>query len=315
MNHKDYAGEMTNAFWFYLRKDGIAVNEKEVYKTIKKHFDNFKSTDELKAELEKLIKFSNYYLRLNFHEEEPELKLKERFVRLKRLDFTTCHIFLLNVYYDYEENGLSLEDFEKILHHLESYFVRRWLAEVPTRSLGIVFNNLYNQVRQKNSTEFVSGLHTVLVSFDKNQRYPDDAEFRQALINKSLYSSKGSNDRVKLLLESIEASLSKEQVNPQNLNIEHILPQSLTKEWKIILGDACTSIHKKWLHTLGNLTLTGYNPELSNKPFEEKLSFFKNSNVALNKYYQQKKIDVWNEEAIENRAKCLADIAVKVWFR
>lgn len=315
MNHKEYASELTNAFWFYLRKDGVAINEKEVYKTIKKRFDDLKSPDELKLELENLLKFSNYYLRLNFYEEEPEPKLKEQFIRLKRLDFTTCHIFLLNIYSQYEENELSLEDFEKILRYLESYFVRRWLAEVPTKSLGTVFNNLYNQVKQENPHDLVGGLHTVLVNFDKNQRHPDDTEFCQAFLNKSLYSSKGSNDRVKLLLETIEASLCKERVNPQKLNIEHIMPQSLTREWKAMLGDNCASVHKKWLHTLGNLTLTGYNPELSNKPFEEKLNLFKNSNVALNKYYQQKKVDTWNEKAIENRAKCLADIAVKVWFR
>lgn len=199
--------------------------------------------------------------------------------------------------------------------YLESYFVRRWLAEVPTRSLGIVFNNLYNQVKETNSHNLVSGLHTVLVNFDKNQRYPDDAEFRQSLINKSLYSSKGSNDRVKLVLESIEASLCKELVDPKHLNIEHILPQSLTKEWKEILGDSSTNIHKKWLYTLGNLTLTGDNPKLSNKPFKEKLNLLKQSNVALNKYYQVKKVDVWNEEAIKNRAECLAEIAIKIWFR
>lgn len=314
MNHKECAGELTNAFWFYLRKDGVAVNEKEVYKAIKKRFDDFRCTDELKLELENLIKFSNYYLRLNFYKEEPEPKLKEWFRRLKRLDFTTCHIFLLNIYSHYEEKNLSLEDFEKILRYLESYFVRRWLAEVPTRSLGIVFNNLYNQVKKTNSHNLVSGLHTVLVNFEKNQRYPDDNEFRQALISKFLYSLRGSNDRVKLLLESIEVSLNhKEQVAPQNLNIEHILPQSLTKEWKTTLGDNYINIQKKWLHTLGNLTLTGYNPELSNKPFGEKLSLLKKSNLALNKYYQEKKVDVWNEEAIKNRAEYLADIAIRIW--
>jgi len=162
----------------------------------------------------------------------------------------------------------------------------------------------------------VNGLLTVLANFDKNQRFPDDSEFRQALINKSLYSSKGSNDRVKLILESIEASLGKERVNPESLNIEHIMPQSLNKEWKAMLRENYTNVHKRWLHTLGNLTLTGYNSELSNKVFEEKLVHLqKNSNLALNKYYQQKKITVWDEEAIKNRAEYLADIAIKIWLR
>lgn len=159
-------------------------------------------------------------------------------------------------------------------------------------------------------------MYTVLANFDKNNRYPDDNEFRQAVINKSLYSSKGSNDRVKLVLESIETSLSKERVNTQTLNIEHIMPQSLNKEWKSMLGGNYAIVHKKWLHTLGNLTLTGYNPELSNKPFEEKLAHLQeHSNLALNKYYQQQKVDNWNEEAIRKRAEYAANIAIKIWLR
>ncbi len=193
--------------------------------------------------------------------------------------------------------------------------MRRWFTDVSTKSLGIVFNNLYNQVVQKDSHNLVNGLHTVLVNFEKNQRYPDDSEFRQAVIDKSLYKG-SSNDRLKLVLESIEASLSKEQVNTKNLNIEHIMPQSLTKEWKIMLGENYTNLHKSWVHTLGNLTLTGYNSELSNKSFKEKFAHLQqSSNLALNKYYQQKKINIWNEESIKNRAEYLADIAIKIWIR
>ncbi len=269
----------------------------------------------MKIELKNFITFSNYYLRLNFTEEEPELKLKQRFGRLKRLDFTTCHIFLLNIYHQYEEEKLTLEAFEQILCYLESYFVRRLFADVPTRSLGVVFNNLYNQVEKTNPSDLVNGLHSVLVKFDKNQRFPEDKEFSQAIINKSLYS-RGSNDRVKLMLESLEVFLSREQVDPTNLNIEHIMPQSLTKEWELMLGESYTSVHKKCLHTLGNLTLTAYNPELFNKPFEEKSAHLQNnSNLALNKYYQQNKVTVWNEDTIKNRGEYLADIALKIWPR
>lgn len=315
-NHKDYAGELTKAFWFYLRKDGLDVNEKEVYKSIKNKFDALKLTNELKDELENIIKFSNYYLCLNFNDEETEIKLKQRFERLRRLEFTTCQIFLLNVYHQYEEEELSLEDFEKILIYLESYFIRRWFADISTRNLGSVFNKLYDQVKQKDTGNLVNGLYTVLSEFDKKERYPNDDEFRQAVISKSLYKSTGSNDRVKLILESIEASLSKERVAPESLNIEHIMPQSLSKEWKTMLGENHANLHKKWLHTLGNLTLTGYNSELSNKPFKEKSAHLqKNSNLSLNKYYQQKKVDIWNEEAIKNRAEYLADAAVKIWLR
>lgn len=117
------------------------------------------------------------------------------------------------------------------------------------------------------------------------------------------------------MLESIEESLSKERVNTQPMSIEHILPQKspLHKEWQEMLGTQYNKVHKEWLHTLGNLTLTQYNSELSNKHFKEKLKILTSSNVTLNQYFR--KIDVWNEEEIKNRAECLADIAIKVWPR
>jgi len=310
--NKEYADELTNAFWFYLRKDGAAVNEKAVYQTLKKHIEN--SDDDIKHELEKLIQFSYYYQRLKFFREEPEAKLKRWFERLMRLDFTTCHIFLLNIYHEYEEEKISLEGFEKILRYLESYFVRRWLAGVSTRVLGSVFNNLYKQVKEKRPDDVVSGLREVLVSFEGNQVWPDNDLFRHVIINESLYKSSG-NDRLKLLLESIEEYLTKERVGFDKVNIEHIMPQKLPlrKEWQQMLAASYSNIHKKWLHTLGNLTLTGYNPELSNKPFEEKLTHLRSSNLTLNQYFRD--LETWNEEAIKNRAEHLADIAIKIWPR
>ncbi len=307
---KEYAEELTNAFWFYLRKDGEAVSQKEVYKAVKKLFDNSKLGP--KAELQKLIQFTNYYQRLNSPEEEPEPRLKRWFNRLLRLDFTTCHIFLLNIYYDYEQKRLSVEDFDKILRYLESYFVRRWIAGVSTKVLGSVFTNLYTKVKAKNPDTLISGLRTVLSDFEGNQVWPNDDTFRASIINQALYSS-SSSARVKFILESLEESLSKERVDPQNLTIEHIMPQKLKKEWQKMLGENHSNVHKKWLDTLGNLTLTGYNSELSNRPFEEKLSHLRSSNVTLNQYFRN--LDVWNEEAFQSRAEYLADIAIKVWPR
>jgi uncharacterized protein with ParB-like and HNH nuclease domain len=322
MKQKEYADELTNAFWFYLRKDGEAVNEKAVYKSIKQRFDESAKRFEkpelgIKAELANLIKFTNYYLRLNFDEEEQEPKLKRWFQRLKKLNFNTCHIFLLNIYDDYEMKCLSIQDFDKILLYLESYFVRRWIVGISTRALGTLFNNLYKQVKAKNPDDLVSGLREILINFEKTQLFPDDDLFRQHLIHEALYNPKSStaNERVKFLLESIEESLSKERVDTQPMSIEHILPQKspLQKEWQEMLGNQYNKVQKEWLHTLGNLTLTQYNSELSNKPFKEKLKILTSSNVTLNQYFR--KIDVWNEEVIKSRAEYLADIAIKIWPR
>jgi uncharacterized protein with ParB-like and HNH nuclease domain len=310
VGNKDYSDEFTNAFWFYLRKDGDAVNQKGVYQGIKRLFDS--STMGVKAELEKLIRFADYYQRLKFYKTEPELRLRSWFHRFLRLDFTTCHIFLLNIYRDYEAKKLSLKEFEKILLYLESYFVRRFFAGISTRSLGTVFNNLYREVQQANSDDLVDGLRTVLADYEKSKIWPDDDDFQQGIINRPVYSN-NTSDRVKLILERIEEYMTKERVDPQNITIEHIMPQKLTKEWQNMLGGKHKSIHKKWLHTLGNLTLTGYNSELSNKSFKEKLAYLRASNLTLNQYFRD--IDIWNEEAIIRRAEYLADIAIEVWPR
>lgn len=311
MAPKEYAGELTTAFWFYLRKDGKSVGEKEVYKEIKNRFDRAKNDSELK--LEELVQFANYYQCLKFDNNEPQVSLQSWFKRLLRLDFTTCHIFLLNVYYEYEHQKLSLENFENILRYLESYFVRRWFANVSTRSLGNVFNNLYDEVKKANRNDLVEGLRKVLGGYEKTKIWPSDEEFRKGILNTPVYASKGSNDRVKLILESLTDSLSKEQVNKQNLSIEHIMPQTLNSHWKSMLGANSAEVHKQFLHTLGNLTLTGYNTEIGNKPFDEKKSIYLESNVSLNKYFQE--ITIWNAQAIKERAQKLADIAIKVWPR
>jgi uncharacterized protein with ParB-like and HNH nuclease domain len=292
MKDKPYADELTNAFWFYLRKHGNNVNQKEVYKNIKKKFENCKKNapnpiSEIKAELKNLIKFAKYYQNLKFYELEQEPRLKDKFKRLIRLDFTTCHIFILNLYDEYKTEKLSLENFEKILNYLESYFVRRLFAGISPKSLGKIFDNLYTEVKNTNPNNLIEGLQQVLQSYDKTKIWPDEEAFRQGIINKSIYS-KGENDRIKLFLETIETSLCKEKVDPCNLTIEHIMPQSLDKkkEWQKMLGTDYKIVHKKWIHTLANLTLTAYNSDLSNKPFAEKKTIYKESNIALNKYFQ-----------------------------
>ncbi|MGB3403542.1 MAG: HNH endonuclease family protein [Microcoleaceae cyanobacterium] len=308
-NKQEYSAEMTKAFLFYLRKDGESVSEKAVYKTLK---DKFNKSGEIEENLEELIKFVKYYQYFNFDHPDCPIQFKKRFKRLLRLDFKACQMFLLNVYHEYEQEYLSEKDFDKILIYLESYFVRRWFAEISTKSLSNVLNQLYSLVKKENKSSTLDGLHTLLSSYEGTKVWPDDEIFRQGIINKIVYKSRSSTTlkQLKLVLESLEETLSKEKVDPTNLTIEHIMPQKLTKEWKDSLGKGSSTLHKKWLHTLGNLTLTGYNSELSNKSFELKLIELKQSNISLNKYFQN--IEIWNEESIQKRAEYLAEIAIQV---
>ncbi|AFY53368.1 hypothetical protein Riv7116_0781 [Rivularia sp. PCC 7116] len=306
--------ELTKAIWFYFRRKGDSISEKSVYQELKKCFDRCANHQEFKSELSKLLKFVEYYQRMNFYVVEPEDKLNIRFRRLKRLDFSTCQIFILSIYEKYDDGELSLEEFEAILRYLESYFVRRLFTKVSPSTLGKVFDNLYKEVDKTKSKSILEGLRKVLTNYDKTKIFPDDEAFREGIINTEIYPKTSTyRDRAKLILETLEEHQTKEVVVFDRLQIEHIMPQKLRKEWKTSLGVSHAAIHKKWLHTLGNLTLTGYNPELSNKPFEEKVNLLRESNVTLNRHFH--KMDTWNESTIKTRAEDLAKIALKIWVR
>ncbi|GAA9033829.1 hypothetical protein Taitung216_13010 [Helicobacter pylori] len=141
-------------------------------------------------------------------------------------------------------------------------------------------------------------------------KFPKDSEFKDSFITIDFYKFKKN----KYFLERLENFDTKEPVDTQKCNIEHIMPQTLTPEWQRDLGENFQAIHEKYLHTIGNLTLTGYNYEYSNKPFQEKKDMengFKQSSLKLNQ--SLKDLESFGEKEIEKRASDLADWALKIW--
>ena len=106
--------------------------------------------------------------------------------------------------------------------------------------------------------------------------------------------------------------------NLKQLSIEHVLPQTLGEDadgdaWRKALGHDWKTDHEKWLHTLGNLTLTGYNPELSNTNFEEKQKAFAESKISLNRIFVS--ASTWDGQAIHGRGIQLARVVATLWPR
>ncbi|WP_373543502.1 DUF262 domain-containing protein [Chamaesiphon sp.] len=314
---RDYRSEvrgklLTQYFWNYLRKDGDSVTEKEVYKSMIEKFDAF--SDKHKY-LKELTQFSNYYERLCLPQNEPKEELSRYFYYFSELDFETCHIFLLNIYELYSLSKISCEDFENILCLLESYFIRRLFVGISTNILGKIFNNLYKEICSKDSANILLALRIILREYSGNKSFPQDKDFRSAIVSKNIYTT-GNRKRLKFILERLNSSIyrntkEKDSIFSDNLTVEHIMPQALTYEWRESLGDSYNAISNKWLHTLGNLTLTADNSPLSNKVFTEKKIIYKESNLNLNKYFNN--IDNWNADTIEKRANELADIAINIW--
>ncbi|HEY9706711.1 MAG TPA: DUF262 domain-containing protein, partial [Oculatellaceae cyanobacterium] len=316
-----YLKELTRAFWCYLRIGGGNISQDKTYQTLKVRLDQKKTQDEVLSALKEFSQFARYYLRICFPEKtEPNAALQRGFERLKTLELKNCHPLLLNLYRDYEENQLSLPEFKQSLHHIESYYVRRVLADLTSVQMSKVFNGLYEDAKKlrekENLSDFASALREQLRSLPSTRKsyfWPDDDEFRRSIIENTV---KIDRSRVKLLLGSLAEPLTKFQVKTDDLTLEHIMPQTLTDEWRTLLGANADEVHKRWLNTLGNLTLTpsSYNSEMSNNRFSDKLSYLRTSALTLDNQYF-KNVETWTVEEIQRRGEYLADIAVKVWPR
>ena len=208
------------------------------------------------------------------------------------------------------QKRISENELIEIFHILENFLIRRFVCNVQTRGLNRIFALLYSQVIKDvdiDSNAFVERVKSVLQTKD----YPKDAEFKERLLDVKLYGSNRS-EKARLILESIEESFRhKEQISFDNLTIEHILPQTLNNWWKDHLGQDWEITYELFLHTIGNLTLTAYNGELSNSDFVTKKKEYQNSHLELNSYFQD--IDTWKREDIEKRAENLSHEIVNIW--
>ena len=296
--------DLTDYVRHFLIRSGAIVKQSEVYITLKNRLAN----SDTRTALQDLSTFARYYAKLRKPEQESHPALSAALARLNRLEVTTIYPFLLNVYHDYARQTLTAPAFLNVLQTLQNYLVRRFVCGAPTSELNKIFPLLYGQTQQQNATDFVAALKRTL----QTKNYPSDAQFRARLPTVKLYGKGGLEKKSKFLLETLESSYQhKEQVHFGSLTLEHIMPQTLTDEWKAHLGADWATTHDLYLHTLGNLTLTGYNPELSNAPYADKRTWFAKSHLELNRYF--KTVTHWQRDAIEQRAAVLTEQAFNCW--
>jgi uncharacterized protein with ParB-like and HNH nuclease domain len=310
----NYLKEMTYSFWYYLRKYGTPVNQKFIYQSYKKHTDKVPES-QIIDELKNLMRFSDFYLSIHYPKNEESNKdLQYWFSHFQELNLTSFYPFVLNAYSDYHQGYITSNEFSEILKSLESYAFRRWICGIPSSPLNKTFIALYPQLKKQNPVIKPNILRAKLASFDRTQAWPDDFVFKKAIIERPVYGhSQEAEKRIKFFFRRIQESFSKEIVDFSNLTVEHILPQKPKDCWFDTLEDSSMESHRKWVDNLGNLTMTSENSEMSNKSFQKKLEFLRNSNLSLNRYFD--KIRDWNYTEIEKRGSYLADLAIKVWPR
>lgn len=235
--------------------------------------------------------------------------LREAFDDLKELRAEPVYPFLLEVYADLEKGLLSEKDFAEIIRLLEAYVFRRLVCAIPANSLLKTFATFARRIDRTRYLESVKAQFTLMRSY---RRFPTDDEFEQDITTRDLYNFRGRS----YWLRRLENHGRKERVAVENYTIEHILPQNpnLNAQWRADLGPEWKKTQNRWLHTLGNLTLTGYNAEYSDRPFAEKRDIeggFSQSPLRVNEGIGG--LDRWNEDTIKARAERLAKRAVAVW--
>ncbi|WRF55493.1 DUF262 and DUF1524 domain-containing protein [Helicobacter pylori] len=259
--------------------------------------------------LKDLQKYCGYFCQIVF-KKEADKDLNKALGFLVDLDMDVIYPLLLELYSDYSDYSdgvLSKADFIPIIALIESYICRRAVCGLGTNSLNKVFPSFTKHI-QKN--EYFESLKVHFGSLTNNQRFPNNDEFKNSFITIDFYKFQ----KKKYFFERLENFDRKERVYTHEYTTEHIMPQKLEEEWEKDLGENFQEIHDKYLHTIGNLTLTGYNHEYSNKSFQEKRDMekgFKDSPLRLNQGLRDLKF--FGEEEIKKRANDLADLALKIW--
>ncbi len=304
----DTAEFMRNYLIFKLK---TFVKRDDVYNYFKKFtLDSFgRDKEEI---LKDLLIFSEFYSWFVQIKKNPSNELNECLSRLNKLEFTICHPYLFDLFNDLKLGKINESVVKNVLITIESYAFRKLIVDNSTQGLNKLFVTLSKEIKKESSwnEEYEEILNYTLLEKRVSQRVPNNEEFKNALINKEIYRLQSKNKN--FLLESLENYKSAYPINIEDLTVEHIMPQKLTKDWKSKLGENWKEIHEKYLHTLGNLSLTARNSELSNHSFEDKQQIdFQTSKLKLN--FKLDNLTLWNKEKILERAKTLIKNAEQIW--
>ena len=289
-------------------KQGVIPNINRVYVSFKSYHRSQPETP-IRELVKDIYRYAYYFINVALLQEEDQ-DILDALNHISTLKVDVAYPFLLEVYDDYANKRLSKKDFITLLRLVESYVFRRLICGVPTNGLNKVFVTLAKDI---DKAHYLESVQAIFLAKTRGGRFPSDEEFQAAFMVKDIYNLRLR----KYLLSKLENYDDKVLVNVENCTIEHIMPQNerLSPAWQAELGPNWKEIQARYLHTIGNLTLTGYNSELGDRPFAEKRDMLKAgfayAPIRLSRNLAT--VDHWNEQEIKNRAQELADIAVKVW--
>jgi uncharacterized protein with ParB-like and HNH nuclease domain/predicted transport protein len=307
-NRKD-SGNLFDRFM----RDYLTIKNRGNIPKIGEVYEEFKRYDQHAGNpivniVEDVYKYSKHFSNLVFAQEDNE-DIGQILGDINTLKVDVAYPFLLEIYDDYKTQVLTREELIAILKLVESYVFRRAICGIPPNSLNKTFATLYRSIDKE---DYLRSLERAFIKMDSYRRFPGDDEFKQQFVSKDVYNFRLRN----YLLRKLENHNKKEKVGIADYTIEHIMPQNenLSLDWQKDLGEDWKIVHSKYLHTIGNLTLTAYNSELSDRSFKEKRDVeggFADSPIRLNRGLA--KLEGWNEACIMERAETLANLAAEIW--
>ncbi len=305
-----YETDFNEFMRYYLTvKTGEIPRRNDVYEVFKEYARSQKIAEEnIETLVNDIYSFAKFYCAMAL-DQETDSDLKLAFHDLRELKMGVVYPFLLELYKDYIDGLLTKENFLRAIRLIESYLFRRSICTIPTNSLNKTFATFTKSLQKNRYIESIKAHFLLLQSY---RRFPDDQEFKRDLQTRNLYNFRNRS----YWLRRLENHDKKERVPVDEYTIEHIMPQNkaLPNGWKEALGNEWERVHQTYLHTLGNLTLTGYNSEYSDHSFKEKCNMeggFKHSPLKVNSGLSEWK--TWDENSIKSRAEILAEQMVKIW--
>lgn len=293
----------------YLMLDGNEIAKSAIYAILKRRLLSIKD-DAVYDELAHMKELAENYACIINHKNHSSDLIARALQRLTRWSVTVANPFLLKLLEATDAKQITEDVTVKCFAIIESFVVRRTICNVPSNQLKRIFLSLTQSIPVQEVAKWLSKNLTEGV---RGRRWPDDNELHEAIGKYQAYSSSEQvRDRCKFILENIEQQYDhKEPVNFVGSTIEHIMPQALNQEWQMMLGDNFSAIHLAFLHSIGNLTLTGYNSELSNLPFANKREQYSNSHYEINKWISRK--EQWGENEIHERLEEIYQKMLKIW--
>lgn len=305
-------------------KSNTPIKESDAYDKFREYYSNDKHNNE--TVLKDIYHFAKLYHNFIYADCKEYSETTNYYLNsLHRIRQTTIFTFLFDVFTDFENNVFDEYELDKILHFFLGYSVKRGICEIGSNSLRGLYRTLYSRIfiNDENKAHYYDAIVSFFEQMNTKDSIPSDDLFINDLKERNLYPKK---DFCKYILSTIENDVKdedtkllkkkKEQLFTDSLSIEHVMPQNenVSPAWRTMLGENWQYVHDKYLHTLGNLTITGYNSELGDKTYPEKQQMMDDIDakaVLLNKEINEN--DTWDENTITDRAERLAKIVFDLY--